>query len=195
MLTSPAAINEAMIWVSRSSNASWCLTRAYAFHCGQQPQGQQHLRIRRRATRTVRYCFDVPIKSRQVQLVQEPPNSTGRMIFRYLGLQIYRSPLQLFPYRTQHPGVLRKRRRTNLLLFARRKFKQRGFAHGLPLRMSFPRCSESPLTIPHKDLFKGSESPDPIGEGSGTPFAGQRCSGDDGLDSSPRGGAQNDTCA
>ena len=48
---------------------------AYAFHCG-----QQHLRIRRRATRTVRYCFDVPIKSRQVQLVQEPPNSTGRMI-------------------------------------------------------------------------------------------------------------------
>ena len=34
-----------------------------------------------------------------------------------------------------------------------------------------------------------------IGEGSGTSFAGQRCFGDDRLDSSSRGGTQNDTCA
>ena len=132
----------------------------YPLPCGQQPQGKQHLGVRRRATRPILHRLDGALEGRQVQLLQKAPYSTGRVVQRHQRLQVHCSPLKLLPLWTHHPRLLGTRRSTTGPLLDGRKLKQRPFAHGFTSSRWFRTIVHQSFSPRHKcdrDLLTGSE--------------------------------------
>ena len=103
---------------------------AHPLHSRQQPQGQQHLRVRGGPTGMVHHRLNGAIEGRQVQLLQQPPDSTGRVVLGHCRLQIHSHPLNLLPYRPQDTRLIGPGRCSRPSLLGFGQFKQRRLRHG-----------------------------------------------------------------
>ena len=117
---------------------------AYPFHSAEQPQGQQHFRVRCGAARPVQRRFDGAVEGRQVQLFQQAPDSPGRVVFSQRCIQVPGQKLELLPVWLEHASLLGTGRRRRYPLLGWRQFEQRRFSHSSPPKHLFPLLSLIP---------------------------------------------------